>query len=268
MSQNRKLNTVTTKILMTGLGILAGCLLACCIHLVTVGKICAQNAEETLLGHMQVALEVINNEVEEQKEVTQACADAILYNRDNKGPVSIMWDCMKEYEGYEFYLATPDGVTHYANGIHEADGAYEQLSVIHNYEYTNDFICITQEGHNVKGEHLSYWVGIHQLQLEGYDKPCLLMSRRPNQDIFDDECFSYLSDLGVCSIITKDGVMVTADDNYVREMGVKIAKNKLTECRLHYRRQRKEPLKLSLTKEEMFLWHIRKFVGQETVSLR
>lgn len=220
MSQNRKLNTVTTKILMTGLGILAGCLLACCIHLVTVGKICAQNAEETLLGHMQVALEVINNEVEEQKEVTQACADAILYNRDNKGPVSIMWDCMKEYEGYEFYLATPDGVTHYANGIHEADGAYEQLSVIHNYEYTNDFICITQEGHNVKGEHLSYWVGIHQLQLEGYDKPCLLMSRRPNQDIFDDECFSYLSDLGVCSIITKDGVMVTADDNYVREMGL------------------------------------------------
>lgn len=220
MSQNRKLNTVTAKILMTGLGILVGCLLACSIHLVTVGKICERNAEEALLGHMQVALEVINNEVEEQKEVTQACADAILYNRDNKGPVSIMWDCMKEYEGYEFYLATPDGITHYANGIHEADGAYEQLSVIHNYEYTNDFICITQEGHNVKGEHLSYWVGVYQLQLEGYDKPCLLMSRRPNQDIFDDECFSYLSDLGVCSIITKDGVMVTADDNYVREMGL------------------------------------------------
>ncbi|MBO5081756.1 MAG: GGDEF domain-containing protein [Lachnospiraceae bacterium] len=220
MSQNRKLNTVTAKILMTGLGILVGCLLACSIHLVTVGKICERNAEEALLGHMQVALEVINNEVEEQKEVTQACADAILYNRDNKGPVSIMWDCMKEYEGYEFYLATPDGITHYANGIHEADGAYEQLSVIHNYEYTNDFICITQEGHNVKGEHLSYWVGVYQLQLEGYDKPCLLMSRRPNQDIFDDECFSYLSDLGVCSIITKDGVVVTADDNYVREMGL------------------------------------------------
>lgn len=220
MSQNRKLNTVTAKIFMTGLGILVGCLLACSIHLVTVGKICERNAEEALLGHMQVALEVINNEVEEQKEVTQACADAILYNRDNKGPVSIMWDCMKEYEGYEFYLATPDGITHYANGIHEADGAYEQLSVIHNYEYTNDFICITQEGHNVKGEHLSYWVGVYQLQLEGYDKPCLLMSRRPNQDIFDDECFSYLSDLGVCSIITKDGVVVTADDNYVREMGL------------------------------------------------
>ena len=46
------------------------------------------------------------------------------------------------------------------------------------------------------------------------------MSRRTNQDIFDDECFSYLSDLGVCSIIIKDGVMVTADDNYVREMGL------------------------------------------------
>ncbi len=220
MSQNRKLNTVTTKILMTGLGILAGCLLACCIHLVTVGKICERNAEEALLGHMQVAWEVINNEVEEQKEVTQACADAILYDKDNRGAVSIMWDCMKEYEGYEFYLATPDGITHYANGLQKADGAYAQLSVIHNYEYTNDFICITQEGHNVKGEHLSYWVGVYQLQLEGYDKPCLLMSRRPNQDIFDDECFSYLSDLGVCSIITKDGVMVTADDNYVREMGL------------------------------------------------
>lgn len=220
MSQNRKLNTVTAKILMTGLVILLGCLAACCIHLITVGRICAQNAEETLLGHMQVALEVINNEVEEQKEVTQACADAILYNKDNKGPVSIMWDCMKEYEGYEFYLATPDGITYYANGLQEADGAYAQLSVIHNYEYTNDFICITQEGHNVKGEHLSYWVGIHQLQLEDYDKPCLLMSRRPNQDIFDDECFSYLRELGVCSIITREGVMVTADDNYVREMGL------------------------------------------------
>lgn len=220
MSQNRKLNTVTAKILMTGLGILAGCLLACSIHLVTVGKICAQNAEEALLGHMQVALEVINNEVEEQKEVTQACADAILYDKDNRGPVSIMWDCMKEYEDYEFYLIAPDGITYYANGMRVADGAYEQLSVIHNYEYTNDFICITQEGHNVKGEHLSYWVGVYQLQLEGYDKPCLLMSRRPNQDIFDDECFSYLRELGVCSIITRDGVMVTADDNYVREMGL------------------------------------------------
>lgn len=220
MSQNRKLNTVTAKILMTGLVILLGCLAACCIHLITVGRICAQNAEETLLGHMQVALEVINNEVEEQKEVTQACADAILYNKDNKGPVSIMWDCMKEYEGYEFYLATPDGITHYANGLKKADGAYAQLSVIHNYEYTNDFICITQEGHNVKGEHLSYWVGVHQLQLEGYDAPCLLMSRRTNQDIFDDECFSYLRELGVCSIITRDGVMVTADDNYVSEMGL------------------------------------------------
>ena len=220
MSQNRKLNTVTAKILMTGLVILLGCLAACGIHLITVGRICAQNAEETLLGHMQVALEVINNEVEEQKEVTQASADAILYNKDNKGPVSIMWDCMKEYEGYEFYLATPDGITHYANGLQKADGAYAQLSVIHNYEYTNNFICITQEGHNVKGEHLSYWVGVHQLQLEGYDAPCLLMSRRTNQDIFDDECFSYLKELGVCSIITRDGVMVTADDNYVREMGL------------------------------------------------
>ncbi len=220
MSQNKKFNTVTAKILMTGLVILLGCLLACCIHLLTVGKICEQNAEEALLGHMQVALEVINHDVEEQKEVTQACADAILYDKDNRGVVSIMWNCMKENEGYEFYLATPEGITYYANGLKMEDGAYEQLSVIHNYEYTNDFICITQEGHNVKGEHVSYWVGVQQLQLEGYDKPCLLMSRRENQDLFDDECFSYLSQLGVCCIITKGGVMVTADDNYVREMGL------------------------------------------------
>ncbi len=220
MNPNRKFNPVTAKILTTGFVILLGCMLACCIHLVTVGKICEQNAEDALLGHMQVALEVINHEVDEQRDVTLACADAITYNRDNKSFVSIMWDCMKENEGYEFYYAAPDGVTYYANGVKKEDGAFELLSSIHNYEYTNGFICITQEGHNVKGEHISYWVGVHPLQIEGYDEPGLLMSRRENLHIFDDECFSYLGELGVCSIITKTGMVVTADDNYVRELGL------------------------------------------------
>ena len=220
MSVNRKINAVSAKILTTGLVILIGCLFACAIHLFTVGKICEQNAEDNLRGHMEVALEVINNDVEVQKEVTQACADAIVYDKYNRDKVSIMWECMKKYEGYEFYLATPDGITYFANGLKESNGAYEQLSSIHNYEYTNDFICITQEGHNVKGEHISYWVGVQRIELEEYDKPCLLMSRRQNQDIFDDECLAYLSELGVCSIITKAGVMVTADDNYVRELGL------------------------------------------------
>lgn len=220
MNPNKKFNPVTAKILTTGLVILFGCLAACFVHLLTVGKICEQNAEDALMGHMQVALEVINHEVEEQKIVTAACADAILLDKENRGFVSVMWDFMKENEGYEFYLATPDGMTYYANGTREEDGAYEMLSTIHTYEYTNDFICITQEGHNVKGEHLSYWVGIQLIELEGYDKPCLLMSRRQNQGLFDDECFSYLSELGVCSIITKSGMMVVADDNYVRELGL------------------------------------------------
>ncbi|MBQ7765460.1 MAG: GGDEF domain-containing protein [Lachnospiraceae bacterium] len=220
MNSNRKINTVTAKILTTGLVILLGCLLACGIHLFIVGKICERNAEENLMGHMQVALEVINSDVETQKEVTQACADAITYNKYNRDVVSIMWEYMKEYEGYEFYLATPEGITYYANGVKERDGAYETLSTIHNYEYTNGFICITQEGHNVKGEHISYWVGIQRVELDGYDAPCLLMSRRQNQDIFDDECFTYLSNLGVCSIITKEGMVVTADENYVRELGL------------------------------------------------
>ena len=220
MNPNKKINPVTAKILTTGLVILIGCLAACCIHMITVGKICARNAEETLLGQMQVALEVINSDVEEQREVTQICADAIVYDKYNRDIVSIMWEYMKKYDGYEFYLATPEGITYYANGVKKEDGAYEQLSAIHNYEYTKDFICITQEGHNVKGDHVSYWVGIHRIELEEYDKPCLLLSRRENQDLFDDECFAYLSQLGVCSIITKTGVLVTADQNYVRTMGL------------------------------------------------
>ena len=220
MNPSRKFNAVTAKVLTTGLFILIGCLLACAFHLVTIAKIYENNAEEELLGHMRVAVEVVNHDVEDQKAATLACADAIRYDRDNRDIVSVMWNCMKEYEGYEFYYAAPDGVTYYANGIREKDGAYEQLSSIHNYEYTNDFICLTQEGNNVRGERVSYWVGVTPLQLEGYDKPGLLMSRRQNQTIFEDECFDYLKELGVTCIVNRNGTIVTADANYVKVLGL------------------------------------------------
>ena len=220
MNPSRKFNAVTAKVLTTGLFILIGCLLACAFHLVTIAKIYENNAEEELLGHMQVAVEVVNHNVEDQKAATLACADAIRYDRNNRDIVSVMWKCMKEYEDYEFYYAAPDGITYYANGIREKDGAYEQLSSIHNYEYTNDFICLTQEGNNVRGERVSYWVGVTPLQLEGYDKPGLLMSRRQNQTIFEDECFDYLKELGVTCIVTRNGTIVTADANYVKVLGL------------------------------------------------
>ena len=220
MNSNRKFNAVTAKVLTTGLFILIGCLLACSIHLVTIAKIYENNAEEELLGHMRVAVEVVNHDVEDQKAATFACADAIRYDRDNRDIISIMWECMKEYEGYEFYYAAPDGVTYYANGMREKDGAYEQLSSVHKYEYTNDFICLTQEGNNVRGEKVSYWVGVTPLQLEGYDEPGLLMSRRQNQTIFEDECFDYLKKLGVTCIVNRNGTIVTADDNYVKVLGL------------------------------------------------
>ena len=220
MNPNKKFNPITAKILTTGLFILIGCLLACAIHIFSVGKIVEQNAEANLRGHMDVAIEVINHDVEDQKAVTQACADAILYDNGNQGIVSIMKKYEQEYEEYDFFYAAPDGITYFANGTQKEDGAFEQLSVIHKYEYTNNFICITQEGHNVKGEHISYWVGVCPVQIEGFEEPGLLLSRRENQGIFDDECFDYLSDLGVCSIVNKDGTVVTADENYVREMGL------------------------------------------------
>lgn len=220
MNPNKKFNPITAKILTTGLFILIGCLLACAIHIFSVGKIVEQNAEANLRGHMDVAIEVINHDVEDQKAVTQACADAILYDNSNQGIVSIMKKYEQEYEEYDFFYAAPDGITYFANGTQKEDGAFEQLSVIHKYEYTNNFICITQEGHNVKGEHISYWVGVCPVQIEGFEEPGLLLSRRENQGIFDDECFDYLSDLGVCSIVNKDGTVVTADENYVREMGL------------------------------------------------
>ena len=220
MNPNKKFNPITAKILTTGLFILIGCLLACAIHIFSVGKIVEQNAEANLRGHMDVAIEVINHDVEDQKAVTQACADAILYDNSNQGIVSIMKKYEQEYEEYDFFYAAPDGMTYFANGTQKEDGAFEQLSVIHKYEYTNNFICITQEGHNVKGEHISYWVGVCPVQIEGFEEPGLLLSRRENQGIFDDECFDYLSDLGVCSIVNKDGTVVTADENYVREMGL------------------------------------------------
>lgn len=220
MKPGKKFNAVTAKILTTGLFILIGCLLACAIHMLTAGKIYKQNAEEALLGHMDVAVEVINHEVRDQREATQACADALLYKDENDDIATVMWNYMEEYEGYDFYYAAPDGVTHFANGTVERDGAYEQISTIHQYEYRNNFICITQEGNNVKGERISYWVGVCPVQIDGYDKPGFLLSRRQNQDLFKDECFDYLSELGICCIIKKDGTLVTADDNYVREFGL------------------------------------------------
>ena len=220
MNPNKNFNPVTAKILTTGLFILFGCLLACAIHMLTVGRIIEQNAEEDLLGHMDVAVEVINHDVDVQKEATLACADALRLDKGKKGIVAILSDYVKDYGGYDFYYAAPDGITYYANGIQKEDGAYEQLATIHKYEYTNDFICVTHEGTNAEGEHVSYWVGVCLLQIEGYEEPGFLMSRRENDDLFEDECFRYLSELGTCSIIFKDGTVITADENYVREMGL------------------------------------------------
>ncbi len=220
MKPGKQFNAVTAKILTTGLFILLGCLIACAIHMLTVGKIYKENAEADLLGHMDVAIEVINHEIHNQREATQACADALLYRVENEDIAAIMWEYMEEYEGYEFYYAAPDGITHFANGVVERDGAYEQISTIHHYEYRNNFICITQEGDNVRGERVSYWVGVCPVQLDGYEETGYLLSRRENQDLFKDECFDYLGDLGTCCIIKKEGTLVTADDSYVREFGL------------------------------------------------
>lgn len=220
MKLNKNFNAVTARILTTGLFILISCLLACAIHMLTVGKIYEQNAEDTLLGHMDVAIEVINHDVQAQREATQACADALFYHSGESDIATIMWERMMEYEGYEFYYAAPDGITYFANGVTVSDGAYEQISTIHGYEYRNNFICITQEGDNVKGERISYWVGVCPVQLEGYEEAGFLLSRRENQELFKDECFDYLGDLAVCSIVSRDGTLVTADDNYVKEFGL------------------------------------------------
>lgn len=220
MKLNKNFNVVTARILTTGLFILIGCLAACAIHMLTVGRLYAENAEDALLGHMDVAIEVINHDVQDQREATQACADALFYQSEKTDIATIMWECMEEYEGYDFYYAAPDGITYFANGLQEEDGAYEQISTIHGYEYRNNFICITQEGDNVKGERISYWVGVCPVQVEGYDKTGFLLSRRENQELFKDECFDYLGDLAVCCIVNRDGTLVTADDNYVKEFGL------------------------------------------------
>ncbi len=220
MSPNKKFNPVTAKILTTGLFILIGCLLACAIHMVSLGKIYEQKAEDELLGHMQVAVEVINHDVDAQMVATQACADAIFFHEDDTKLSTILKEYTDEYDEYEFYYAAPDGMTYYANGTAVEDGAFEQLSGIHGYEFQNDFICITQEGNNVKGEKESYWIGICRLQLKEYDEPGFLMSRRDNNDLFKDECFDYLCELGICSLVDKKGTVITTDSNYVKELGL------------------------------------------------
>lgn len=219
MKPGKTFNAVTARTLTTGLFILIGCLLACAIYLLTVGKIFENNAEEDLLGHMQVAVEVINREVDAQREVTQACADVIFYDKGETNLSSLLWNCAQEYEGYEFYYVAPDGVTYYANGTQRVDDAYATLSEIHKYEYHNNFICLTQEENNVKGDKISYWIGVYLLQIEGYEEPGFLLSRRSNQDALEDECFSYLSELGVSCVIEKDGSVVITDSNYISRIG-------------------------------------------------
>lgn len=220
MSRNKKINFVTAKIFTTGLIILAGCMIACIVHMNSVQRIFRQKAEEELLGHMQVAVAVVNNDIDAQREVTVACAETIERNYGKKPLRYILKEYSDEYDEYEFYYAAPNEVTYYANGRELRDGAFEQLSQIRSYEFHNNFICITQEGNNVKGEKDSYWIGICRLQLEGYDEPGFLMSRRCNKDLFKDECFDYLGELGVCGIIDKWGTVVTTDTNYVKELGL------------------------------------------------
>ncbi len=220
MKPNKKFDPVTTKILYTGLVILLGCLIACIIHMITLGNIFRNVAEETLLGHMEVALEVINNDVEEQRKITEVCADRLYYDRGEHGIDDILLQCQMEYPDYNFYYVTPDDVTHYASGMTKQEKAFEQISAIHGYEFHDNFICISRQDYNVKGEKLSYWIGISPLQLEEYDEAGYVMTRRPNNELLDNECFDYLSQLGICCIVERDGTVVTADANYVKQLGL------------------------------------------------
>ncbi len=219
MKSGNRNNNITAKILLTGLVILIGCLLASIVHLVQVRKIFLENAEENLLGHMQVALEVINHEVEDQKEVTLACAEMLYYNQDEEIS-SVLKRCTQKYSGYTFYYVTPDDVTYYSNGLVIEENVFDMLSGVHTYEYKDNFICITQAGEQVKGGAVSYWIGISPLELQKFDGTGYLLSRRVSSDIFDNECFEYLQDMGICCITDRDGYLVTADSNYVRELGL------------------------------------------------
>lgn len=219
MKSGKKNNNVTARILFTGLVILIGCLLASTIHIFQVRSIFIENAEENLLGHMQVALEVINHEVEAQKEATLACADILYYNQD-EDIHSLLKRCGQKYNGYTFYFVSSEDVTYYSNGLVIQGDVFESLSAIHGYEYKDDFICITQAGERVKGDAVSYWIGITPVELKKYGETGYLLSRRVSSEVFENECFDYLMELGTCCITDRDGYVVTADSNYVREMGL------------------------------------------------
>lgn len=219
MKNGKKGNNVTTRILFTGLFILIGCLLASSIHLFQVRSIFVENAEDNLLGHIQVALEVINHEVESQKEVTLACADMLYYNQD-EAINSVLKRCAQKYSGYTFYYVSPNDTTYYSNGLIMEENVFDMLSEIHTYEYKDDFICITQDAKRVKGDTVSYWIGITPVELNKFEGTGYLLSRRVSEDVFEDECFDYLMELGTCCITDRDGYLITADANYVREMGL------------------------------------------------
>ena len=219
MKSGKRFNTITTRIMMTGLFILSGCLLACVIHLITVGEIFMDNAEDELLGHMQVAVEVINGEVAQQREVTEVCGELVRYCKDITGITPLLVECEHKYDGYSFYYVTAEGKTYYSNGNILHNGDFEKLSNVRRYEYKNNFICITYERFNIKGESLSYWVGIYPVRDEDGAVQGYFLSSRNNQDMFENACFDYISDLGIACLIDTDGNVIVKDENYVTSFG-------------------------------------------------
>ncbi len=220
MSLRKRENDITGKILATGAVILVGCLAACLIQMLTLGAMFESNAEQTVLGHMQVALEVINNEITELQDVTLACAEELVSDEGKSDLKVLLWQCNQEFRGYDFYYTAPNGITYYSNGMEIKDGSFDILSTIHNYEYRNNFICLSEEGDGIRGEKKTYWIGVTPVKLAGFSEPGFLLCRIENQDMFQNECYDYISSLGVVCVVGKDGSVATADQNYTEVLGL------------------------------------------------
>lgn len=216
--RNRHFMENKNYVLAAGVFLLVICIITLSLHVLDIYNIFYKNACEALEGHTETALAVLESRISRQREATAWCGENIMQGAESDIG-AILKEATDDNELYEYFYVSPTEITYYANGNIRKNDNYEKLNQIYGFEYKNNFVSVIQEGVNKEGDTVPYLYGVYPVRVEDSGEKGYVISASEVENLFGEDSFNYLTEIGSCCIVNRTGDILLKDSGFAKEIG-------------------------------------------------
>lgn len=208
----------TNRLVFAGVLIFVLCLSALLVHIIDVHEIFFEHSKDAIINHMETGMSLMNEEISDLNDMSLLCETALAEREEGQSIGHVLAELQAVYTDYEFFYLSESGVFHSPTITIENLTPSELLGEIYSFEYKDHFICLNGTGLDENGKEISKWLGVRETAFD--DEMGYLLINHSMEDIFEEEYFGYLTEIGCCCIINEDGTLLEYSSGFEDMLGL------------------------------------------------